>query len=380
MIKTWSFAEEYKNSRKKILKSIDKTLKSDTLFFGKQLHKFEKNFLKLNKFKYGIAVGSGTDALIIALKAFNIGENIKDEVITVSNTAIPTISAIKSAGAKAVFVDIGDDYLINPDLIQKYITKNTKAIIPVHLYGHSCNMDKINKIAKKNNIKVIEDCAQAQGAMFNNKYVGSFGDLSCFSFYPTKILGGYGDGGFVSTKSLDLYKKIRRIRFYGIEQINKKNKFNKKYYSNEHGINSRLDELHSSILNIKLLEVKSYIRKRKEIASIYNKELRDTSLKLPIQKKNCLHVFHLYTVFHPKRDFILKMLKKRAINIGIYYPFPVHKMIAYKDFYQKKFKLNQTEKLSRGIFSLPIYPGIKYKDIYLIIKHLKNILKKIKLS
>ncbi len=164
MIKTWSYVEEYKSFRKKILISIDKTLKSGELFFGKQLKQFEKNFLKQNKFKYGIAVGSGTDALIIALKTLGIGNNNEDEVITVSNTAIPTVSAIKSVGAKAVFVDIGNDYLMNVNKIQKYINKNTKPIIPVHLYGQACDMKKICKIAKKNNLKVIEDCAQAQGA------------------------------------------------------------------------------------------------------------------------------------------------------------------------------------------------------------------------
>ena len=251
MIKTWSFVEEYKDFRKKILNSIDKTLKSGELFFGKQLEQFEKNFLKYNKFKYGIAVGSGTDALLIALKTLGIGDNKGDEVITVSNTAIPTVSAIKSAGAKAVFVDIGNDYLIDVNKIQKYINKNTKAIIPVHLYGQSCDIEKICKIAKKNNLKVIEDCAQAQGAKFNNKYVGSFGDIGCFSFYPTKILGAYGDGGFISTNSIKLFQKARRIRFYGIEQLINKNKFFKKYYANEHGVNSRLDEVQAAILNIK---------------------------------------------------------------------------------------------------------------------------------
>ena len=160
-------------------------------------------------------MGSGTDALLLALKSLNIGNNKNDEVITVSNTAIPTVSAIISAGAKPVFVDIGKDYLINPKLIQKKINKNTRAIIPVHLYGKSCNMKEILKIAKKNKVKVIEDCAQSQGSKSGNKYVGSLGDLGCFSFYPTKILGAYGDGGFVSTNSLKLFKKFPiGIKYY----------------------------------------------------------------------------------------------------------------------------------------------------------------------
>ena len=378
MIKTWSYIKEYKNSRKEILNSIDKTLKSGNLFFGNQLYKFEKNFLKHNKSKYGLAVGSGTDALIISLKALGIGNNRNDEVITVSNTAIPTVSAITTAGAKAVFADIGKDYLINIDNIQKLINKNTKAIMPVHLYGHPCDMEKIYKIAKKNNLKIIEDCAQSQGATFNNKKVGTFGDFGCFSFYPTKILGAYGDGGFITTSSAKMYNKIKRIRFYGIEQNDKKNKFNKKYYANEHGINSRLDELHASILNIKLNKINSYISKRKKIAKIYLEELKNTSLKLPNQKVNCQHVFHLFTVYHPQRELIIKKLKSKNIEIKIYYPFPIHKMKAYKNIkVNKNFKLLVTEKMAKGIFSLPLYPELSITEVYKVVKALKTVLKTI---
>ena len=378
MIKTWSYIREYKNNRRKILNSIDKTLKSGNLFFGNQLHKFEKNFLKHNKSKYGLAVGSGTDALIISLKALGIGNNHNDEVITVSNTAIPTVSAITSAGAKAVFADIGNDYLINTDNIQKLINKNTKAIIPVHLYGHPCEMEVICKIAKKNNIRIIEDCAQSQGAVLNNKKVGTFGDFGCFSFYPTKILGAYGDGGFITTNSLKMYNKIKRIRFYGIEENNKKNKFNKKYYANEHGINSRLDEVHASILNLKLNKINSYIQKRRKIAGIYLKELTNTSLKLPTQMEECQHVFHLFTVYHPKRELIIKKLRSQNIEIKIYYPFPIHKMKAYKNIkINKKMKLPVTEKMAKGIFSLPLFPDLSMSEVYKVIKALKKILKTI---
>ena len=181
MIKAWSYIEEYKGLRKKILKSIDRTLKSGQIFFGKELQKFEKRFIKENNLKYGVAVGSGTDALYIAL--LGLGFKQDDEIITVSNTAIPTISAIRSCGAKVRFADIRSDYLINTDNIEKYISKNTKAIIPVHLYGQACDMEKICKIAKKYKLKIIEDCAQAQGAKFKNKYVGTFGDVGCFSIF-----------------------------------------------------------------------------------------------------------------------------------------------------------------------------------------------------
>jgi dTDP-3-amino-2,3,6-trideoxy-4-keto-D-glucose/dTDP-3-amino-3,4,6-trideoxy-alpha-D-glucose/dTDP-2,6-dideoxy-D-kanosamine transaminase len=371
MIKTWSYAEEYKKNRSKILKTIDNTLASGNLFFGKQLDIFEKNFIKQNKAKYGVAVGSGTDALIIALKALGIGNNKEDEVITVSNTAIPTASAIRSVGAKPVFVDIGDDYLMDLIKIKKLINKNSKAIIPVHLYGHSCNMEELMKIAKKYKLKIIEDCAQAQGAKFKNKHVGNFGDFGCFSFYPTKILGAYGDGGFITTNSSKMLQIIKRLRFYGIEQNNKKNKFNNIYYSNEHGLNSRLDEIHSSILNIKIKQVKSFIQKRRKLANLYEKELSGTSLILPKEKKNCRHVYHLYTVYHPKRDRILKELSNKKININIYYPYPIHKMKGYLS--KEKVDLKITNKVCKGIFSLPLYPELKVSEL----KKITNILKKI---
>ena len=376
MIKAWSYIEEYKELRKKILKSIDITLKSGKIFFGKELQKFEKRFVKENNLKYGVAVGSGTDALYIAL--LGLGIKPGDEIITVSNTAIPTISAIRSCGAKVRFSDIRSDYLINTDNIEKYISKNTKAIIPVHLYGQACDMEKICKIAKKYKLKIIEDCAQAQGAKFKNKYVGTFGDVGCFSFYPTKILGAYGDGGFISTNSINLYNKVKRIRFYGIEQNNKKNKFNNKYYANEHGTNSRISEIQSSILNLKLPQVNSWIEQRRKLANVYSQELKNTSLKLPAENINCKHVFHLYVVYHPKRDKIIKKHKENNIQVNINYPFPIHKMKAYKNkVLNKSNYLPITEKMANGIFSLPLYPKLKKTDVFKVSRIIKKILLKI---
>ena len=221
MINFWSYKDEYKNIRTKLLNLIDKSIKSGQIFFGKNLSVFENNFKKKYKSKYGIAVGSGTDALLISLLALNVKKG--DEVITAANTAIPTISAIVNSGAKPILVDVNDEYLIDHHKITKAITKKTKAIIPVHLYGKPCDLDKILKISKRYNLKIIEDCAQAQGAKFKNKYVGTFGSFGCFSFYPTKILGGYGDGGFITTNDYQLYKKAKNIRFYGIDTVDKNN-------------------------------------------------------------------------------------------------------------------------------------------------------------
>ena len=195
-----------------------------------------------------------------------------------------------------------------------------------------------------------------------------------FFFFPTKILGAYGDGGFVSTNSMELYKKIRRIRFYGIEQKDKKNKFKNKYYANEHGTNSRIAEIQSSILNLKLAKVNSWIKQRRKLAKIYSQELNDTSLKLPIEKVNCKHVFHLYVVYHPKRDLIIKKLKEHKIQININYPFPIHKMKAYKNMVYSKYTcLPITEKMASGIFSLPLYPKLKINEVLKVSKTLKKI-------
>ena len=375
MIKFWTYKREYKKIRTELLKKIDKSINRGTIFFGKELLKFEKDFVKKYKGHYGFAVRSGTDALLISLKA--IGVKKGDEVITAANTAIPTISAIINSGAKPRLVDVGDDYLMKPNKIENEITKKTKAIIPVHLYGQSCDMDKIIRIAKKNKLAIVEDCAQSQGSKYKNKYTGTFGKFGCFSFYPTKILGAYGDGGFILTKDYKLFKKAKRMRFYGIETVDKKNKFKNKYYSNENGYNSRLDEIQSSILNIKLKKSEYFINKRRKLAQIYIKELSSTKLKLPKENILCKHTYHLFTVYHPKREQIMKKMLKNKVQTRIIYPFPIHKMKAFNKIITNQKKLKSSEIKSKGIMCLPLYPELKEKEVRSICKKLKIILKKI---
>jgi aminotransferase EvaB len=372
MITFWSYKKEYQKLRKSILKSIDITLSNGQIFFGKNLLKFEENFNKRYKSKYGLAVKSGTDALLISL--ISIGVKKGDEVITAANTAIPTISAIITSGAKPVLIDINDDYLMNHEKLLNSINKKTKAIIPVHLYGKACDMSKLCSIAKRKKIPIIEDCAQAQGAKYKNKYVGTFGSFGCFSFYPTKILGGYSDGGFITTNSYQLYNIAKKIRFYGIETVDKKNKFYNKYYANINGINSRLDEINAKILDIKLKKINKFISRRREIAKIYNDNLKDTSLTLPKNISKSNHVYHLYTVRHKDRDLIIKKLYKKKIGTKIIYPYPIHKMKAYKKIFNKK-KFINSEIFSKKIFSLPIYPELTNKEIFKVIYELKLILK-----
>ena len=375
MINFWSYKREYKKISRRILRSVDKVLLKGNIFFGSELEKFEKNFLSKYKSKYGVAVGSGTDALYISLKALNIQKG--DEVITAANTAIPTISAIVNSGAIPKLVDIGEDFLIDPLKIEKKINNKTKVIIPVHLYGQSCDMDKIKKIAAKHNLKIIEDCAQAQGAKYKNKFVGNFCDFGCFSFYPTKILGAYGDGGFIIAKNFKDYEKIKRLRFYGIETSNKRNIYYNKYYANENGLNSRLDEIQSSILNLKMKYVNSYISQRNKLANLYLKYLKETSLELPKTNKTNQHVYHLFTVRHSKRNFIIKMLNRKKIGTRIIYPFPINRMKGYKKFNFNNKELKNSVKYSKEIFSLPLYPELKVSEVKKICDNLKNILKMI---
>jgi len=375
MIKFWSYNREFERYKKKIFSKIKKSLKSGQIFFGNELFEFEKKFITRYKSKYGVAVGSGTDALIIALKSLDIKKG--DEVITASNTAIPTISAIRSVGAIPKLVDIKDNYLIDTSKIEREISKKTKAIIPVHLYGQTCDMDKIIKISKKHKLKIIEDCAQSQGAMYKNKFCGTIGNLGCFSFYPTKILGAYGDGGFVLTNDYYLYKKIKRIRFYGIETVDRNNKFIDKYYANEDGINSRLDEIQASILNFKLSIVEKLILRRKHIAKLYFKELGSVNLKLPELRSYSDHVFHLFTIYHPQRNKIVKELNRQSIETRVIYPYPIQKMKAYQKFFKGNKRLKNSEIKSKGIFCLPIYPELRDKEVIQICKSIKKILKKI---
>ncbi len=374
MINFWSFEEEYRKYKPVFNRIINNTLKKGLIFFGPNLNQFEKKFTKKYKSKFGIAVRSGTDALMISLMALNLKKG--DEVITASNTAIPTISAIVNSGAKPVLVDIKKDYLLDTSKIEKKITKKTKVIIPVHLYGQSCDMDEIMRISKKYKLNIIEDCAQAQGAKYKNKFVGTFGSFGCFSFYPTKVLGGYSDGGFILTNNFKLYSLVKKIRFYGIDTVNKKNKFYNKYYSNVHGLNSRLDEINSKILDFKLDKIDNFISRRRTIAKLYDKELKNTNLILPTKNKDKFDVYHLYTVFHKKRNLIVNKLLQQKIKTRVIYPFPIHKMKGYSTFF-KKDKHMISEIASKGIFSLPLYPELSLKKVKIICIALKKIMKNI---
>jgi len=344
----WNYLEDYKKNKKKILSITDKVFSSGNLILSKEVLSFEKNFSTFTNNKFGIGVNSGTDALQIALMSIGVKKN--DEVITVSNTAVPTVSAIISCNAKPVFVDVNEeDFLINTALIEKKITKKTKAIIPVNLYGQSANYKLIKKITKKYNIKIIEDCAQSAGAFYNNNPSGSLGDMAAFSFYPTKNLGAYGDGGMIVTKNKNLSLSCKKLRKYGMS---------KNYYSEIHGINSRLDEIQAAILNFRLTKLNSNIIKRRKIAKIYNDNLKTDSLTLPVENSGNYHSYYVYVVRHPNRKKIMNYLMDNGIFCNISYPFPIHSMRGYKYLNVKNDDLKNTNKLSKEIFSLPMYPEL----------------------
>ena len=353
---------EYIYLKKKINSRIKKVLESNSYILGKEVESFEKNFSKYIGIKYSAGVSNGTDAIILALKSINIKSG--DEIITSSHTAFATIAAIVDVGAIPVFVDIKeDDFTIDVTKIEKKISNKTKAIIAVHIYGNPVDIKELLKIKRKYKIPLIEDCAQAHGAEYNKKKVGTFGDFSCFSFYPTKNLGTFGDAGIVSTNKNKIYKKLKLLREYG---------WIKKNVSLYKGSNKRLDELHAGILNIKLSYLNQFNNKRILIAKKYLKNIKSDKIVLPKINSIKKHVFHLFVikVKDGKRKNFLRYLKKKNIYPGIHYPIPNHLQKPFLKF--NKTKLPITEKISKEIVSIPIYPLLSSRQTNKIINVINN--------
>jgi dTDP-3-amino-2,3,6-trideoxy-4-keto-D-glucose/dTDP-3-amino-3,4,6-trideoxy-alpha-D-glucose/dTDP-2,6-dideoxy-D-kanosamine transaminase len=367
VIKVWDYLSEYEQEKTEIHAAIESVLKSGWLILGEQVKKFEHAFAGYCGTQFGVGVNSGTDALFLGLKALGIGAG--DEVITVPNTAVPTVSAIVSTGATARFVDIiPETYLMDTAHLETAITEKTRCILPVHLYGQCVDMDAVNAVARKHSLAVVEDCAQSHGAQYKDKKAGSMSTLSAFSFYPTKILGGFGDGGMVITNDEALYKKLQRLRFYGMEGP---------YYSCEHGYNSRLDELHAAILLNKLAHLDAYIERRRAIAARYDAELADTNLVLPARAQHCNHAFYLYVCRHPERDTIIKKLAEHDIRVNVSYPWPIHIMDGYRCLGYTAGDFPHAEAAAREIFSLPMYPNLSEDEQTKVISALRSIIKQI---
>ncbi len=336
-------------NKKKILDNISKVIDNGQYIRGQNCKNFENSFKRYLNCKFVVGTGNATDSLLLSLKALNLKSS--DEVITTSLTATATGISILNAGVKIKFVDICDrSFCIDLKSLEKNITKKTKAIIIVHLYGQSCNMNYLKKICKKHNLYLIEDCAQSAGGLFNGRKLGTFGDLGCFSFFPTKNLSCLGDGGAIVTNNKKLFEKVKSMSQYG---------WDKNRDAIYLGINSRLDEIQSAILNLKLKNLNKDNRERRKIAKNYLKNIRNRKIFLPKTVKGSSHVYHLFVVRTKRRDLLLKEMKKNNIFCGIHYKLPLHKQKIFKKF---KNNLKITNQLSKEIVSIPIYPGLSNKE------------------
>lgn len=356
---------EYQNIRDEIFSAIERVFGKGKFILGDEVSLFEEEFAHYCGVKYGVGVGSGTDALYLALKASGIGEG--DEVITVSYSFIATALAISFTGAKPIFIDIDPDtYTMDPNLLEDYLKrrgKRVKAIIPVHIYGHPSDMDSIMEVSDKYGLIVIEDACQAHGAEYKGKKAGAFGLMSCFSFYPTKNLGGYGDGGMVLTDNKKFYERLLLLRNYGEKR---------KYHHFIKGENSRLDEIQAAVLRVKLKYLDSWNESRRKIAFFYKENLKDTNIILPIEKDGIKHVYHLFVIRTTRRDELQKFLREKGIFTLIHYPIPIHLQNAFKDSGYKRKDLPVTEKCAREVLSLPIFNGITVEDVIEVTKQVKN--------
>ena len=341
----------YQAHKDEINAAIQRVLDSGEYILGKEVQQFEEEFARYIGVEYGIGVASGTDALVLALKACGVGKG--DEVITVSHTAVATVSAIVSVRAIPVLVDINPDtYTMDWEGFAGAITDRTKSVIPVHLYGHPADIQDICTIAQRDDITVIEDCAQSHGDLYNGKKTGFYGDAAAFSFYPTKNLGAIGDGGMVITGNEDIAGKVRLLRQYG---------WNENRVSIIPDMNSRLDEIQAAILRVKLLYLDIENLMRRRIAKVYNHNLPKEFVTIPYQEKEAFHVYHQYVIRTEYRDALKEYLAKEGIPTAIHYPVPVHMQPAYK---KKQIQiLPVTEKICTEILSLPMHPYLSEYEV-----------------
>ena len=357
-----SFVPMENEIKEEIEKKFKKMYKASSYIQGDEYTCFNKEFAEYCGTKFAIGVGNGLDALMLILRAFDIGNG--DEVIVPSNTFIATALAVTYVGATPVFVEpLLDEFNINPSLIEQKITIRTKAIIGVHLYGQCCDMDEIKAIAKRHNLFVIEDAAQAHGALYKGKRAGSLADAAGFSFYPGKNLGALGDGGAVTTNNEMVAKKVAALCCYGSDF---------KYHHIYKGVNSRLDEIQCGFLRIKLKNLDRWNEGRKKIATKYLNEIHNPIIKLPIVNKNNNHVWHIFGIRCNKRDELKKYLDELGICTNCHYPTPMHLQKAYSDLGIEKGELPLAEEISATELSIPLYYGMDEKDVDFIINALNS--------
>lgn len=352
----------FKPIRNEIMKAIEGVLSEMNLYLGPNCQGLENEFARYCNTKYAMGVGSGTEAIQFALLACGVKEG--DEVITSPNTFFATAEAIAVIGAKPVFADIDPlTYTINPEAIEKTITGKTKAIIPVHMYGQVSDMEPLIEIAKRYSIRIIEDACQAHGALYKDKKAGSFGDAGCFSFYFTKNLGGYGEGGMVTTNDHEIAEKIKLYRNHG-----HKSKFEHAVF----GYNGRLDEIQAAILRVRLKYLDDYNEKRRDIAQRYHSLFKNTPLVLPQEAPGRSHVYHLYVIRSKNRDALQEYLNKNGISTGIHYKTPIHLQEAARYLGYKNGDFPEVESICSEILSLPIYPELEQDSQVYITEKVKE--------
>lgn len=353
MIPLINLKKQFASIHNEIIDAITQVLVSGEYILGPKVEELEDKVAKRLGVKHAIAVGNGTDALVITLDAYGIGYG--DEVITTPFTFFATAEAITRVGATPVFVDIDPQtYNIDPSKIVEKITPKTKAIIPVHLFGLPAEMDSIQSIAKEQGLLLIEDAAQAFGATYKDQPIGSIGDAACFSFFPTKNLGTLGDGGMVTTSDDSLAEKIRRLRVHGSR---------KKYFHQEVGYNSRLDEIHAAVLLVCLEHIDRWNNQRGIIADYYRSELKSVStVELPVVLDDRTHIYHLFCLKSPDRESFIALLKKASIQTGIYYPQCLHLQDAYRDLDYKIGDLPIAEGISKQLFAIPMHPFLSKEE------------------
>lgn len=361
----WDYLREYENERADILDAVETVFSSGQLVLGKSVLGFETEFADYHGVGHCVGLDNGTNAIKLALQALGVGPG--DEVITVSNTAAPTVVAIDAVGATPVFVDVREeDFLMDTDQVAAAITDRTRCLLPVHLYGQCADMTVLGNLAARHGLALLEDCAQAHGARQHGRRAGTFGDAAAFSFYPTKVLGAYGDGGATITSDEDVARRLRRLRYYGMEE---------RYYVVETpGHNSRLDEVQAEILRRKLRRLDSYAEGRRAVARRYAEGLGDTDLVLPRVAPGNEHVYYVYVVRHPRRDDIIEALKSRGISLNISYPWPVHTMSGFAHLGLSRGALPVTEALADEVFSLPMYPSLPAEVQDTVIAALREVL------
>ena len=357
---------QYETIKDEVAVAIRQVLEKTAFAGGPFVAQFENEFASFCKTRFAIGVGSGTEALWLALLGLGVGPG--DEVITVPDTFIATAEAISYCGAKPVFVDVDEKtYNMNPNLLEAAITKRTKAIIPVHLFGQMADMDPIMAIARKHGLYVVEDAAQAHGAEYAGRIAGSIGDVGCFSFYPGKNLGAYGEGGAVVTNNVDLDKTIRMLRDHGQA---------KKYYHGMVGWNARMDGFQGSILSVKLKHLPSWNEARRRNAAIYDDLLgKIDGVVTPQEAPNNMHVYHIYAIRVQNRDALINALVEKDIHCGIHYPIPLHLQEAYKSLGLGKGSFPVAEKVASEFISLPMFPELDKDQIESVVRETGLVLK-----